>query len=389
MGSLGLIEPTTTHTQHTTHTKSDSMRTELILDDARLLNIAGEWGRLPCPTPMQRPDWLCEWWRVYGKPSSKAALCTLAFYHGDHLVGIAPWYLEKNPVLGSTIRLLGDGEVCSDHADILAYDEHRSSASAEAARWLQTNAGFVWEQLVFEAINENNVSLRDTVNRLKQHGITVVERENLGSWQVALPSTWDEYLASVSKNHRKRCRRWVSEYFDTGRAFVEHSSNRDDVMQGLAVLASMNEDRRKSVGDKSCFASPNLNAFHASVIRRMAENGQAAIRRLMVDGSLVAMEYALYDNEAVYCYQSAMITRSHRDGYGNLSILALIRHALSERLRCVDFLRGNESYKKSWNAHHVPASDLMASTNSTKGKLGNAWNNTKDQLRQIKRRFAG
>ena len=95
------------------------MRIELILDESRLMELAPQWSQLPCPSPMQQPDWLCDWWKAFGALSSQQRLSTLAVFDGTELVGLAPWYVELHSIVGDTIRKLGDGEVCSDHATIL------------------------------------------------------------------------------------------------------------------------------------------------------------------------------------------------------------------------------------------------------------------------------
>ena len=378
-----------THAHNTTHdnTHRYPMRIELVQDNAHLLRLESEWNGLPFPTPMQSPVWLTEWCAVYGSHKADCELCTLAFYNDDDLVGVAPLYIRNSRLLGATLRLLGDGEVCSDHAGILSTAEAEDEVRAEAFRWLKANAGKRWHQMELEAIDHGQSSIRTLVRDLKNGGLSVMERESQGSWCVDLPATWEEYLSMLSKNHRKRCRRWINDYFESGRATVDFTTDESDVVRGLDMLVDMNRQQRESSGIKSCFSSEDLARFHHRVISRLASQEQAAIRRLYVDGSLVAMEYALYDQNTVYCYQSAMIARKHRDGFGTLSVLALIRHAQSLGLKRVDFLRGNESYKRSWNATHVPAVDFVVSANSAHGRIGNMLSSSKEQLRRWKRRY--
>ena len=42
----------------------------------------------------------------------------------------------------------------------------------------------------------------------------------MNCWRIELPATWDEYLATLSKSHRKQIRRLERDVFETGRAVL-------------------------------------------------------------------------------------------------------------------------------------------------------------------------
>src|SRR3990172_13252365 len=66
-------------------------------------------------------EWLYTWWETYSKGKE---LCILLFCEDNgHLVGIAPFYITCEKVLGISIRILkliGSEEVCSEYLDVIA-----------------------------------------------------------------------------------------------------------------------------------------------------------------------------------------------------------------------------------------------------------------------------
>ncbi len=307
-----------------------------------------QWNCLPLPSPMQSWEWLMEWWQVFSRQRTDR-LCVLLIYDRDQLIGVAPWYRRHRWPHGYCLRLLGDGIVCSDHTTVVVLPEFRQPAIDLLTHWLQREAGKTWHSIQFESIDQSDTAIKQLGQQIVRFGGGNHAQETSGSWSVALPSTWDEYCAGLSKNHRKRCRKWRRTYFESGRARVMRvaTRNADDCWSELTRL---NLERRALLGDRSAFADERFHAFHRSVLQELLGSGRAELRELHLDDELVAVEYVLHNDSTVFCYQSGMATSDNRDGFGNLSLLALFHDAISSGFERVDFLRGDEDYKQHWGA---------------------------------------
>lgn len=313
--------------------------------------IIEQWNGFPIESPMQSADWLVSWWQTVQQNSpANDELCILTVFDGDNLVAVAPWYLKYNWQNGNCLRFLGDGIVCSDHpsvaiSDAVSVDRVRKVLS----HWLRCENGKRWQTITFEPVDEGDEFVRQLVDSLHREGCDVHTRKTVGTWSVDLPKTWDEFVSSLSKNHRKRCRRWQREYFDSGRATITCTPT-VSVERGWNQLTWLNQRRREQLGDRSVFESPLFHEFHLAVLPTLVAKGKAQIRELTVDDKRVAVEYVLHHQNTVFCYQSGMQTTDSRDGYGNLSVVALFKDAIRDGFGAIDFLRGDEEYKHHWGA---------------------------------------
>jgi hypothetical protein len=79
------------------------------------------WDRLAGDITFRSWTWLSTWWRHYGADDSRQKLFVVTAQSGDGaLLAALPCYLTSSVIQGHTLRLLGDGEVCSDHLGLLA-----------------------------------------------------------------------------------------------------------------------------------------------------------------------------------------------------------------------------------------------------------------------------
>lgn len=350
-------------------------------------SILRQWERLPLPSPMQSPAWLLTWWEVFGK-ASQDELRLLLILEGDRLVGLAPWYLSHGflgpaPLGNLCLRFLGDGQTCSDHASVITERGYESQVAACLAEWLQREAGCGWHALQLEAVDDDDQQIQQLLACLSDTGLVMHHSNTSGCWSVELPETWAEYLGQLSKNHRKRCRRWERKYFNSQQAQIR-VIEADELNRGWDRLAELNRQRREQKGDRSVFADPDFHQFHLQALASLVPRRQANLRELVIEGEVVAAEYVLCDAETVFCYQSGMQAGDHPDGYGNLSILALIRDAVQHGYRRIDFLRGDEDYKHHWGATRTGCRHITIGATSLSGTAQVAYTRTVDWMRGVK-----
>ena len=349
--------------------------------------VRHQWNQLSLPSPMQSADWLMTWWKTYGN-EKKNQLCVLLVLDGESLVGVAPWYTRQHWTQGTCLRFLGDGAVCSDHATVVSEPQYIQAVVEIVGQWLHREAGRRWDAIHFESIDRDNRTVHRLIQQITDSTSETHLRDAEGTWAVDLPSTWEAYLSSLSKNHRKRCRRWQRTYFDTGRATVVCTAVAD-VELGWHEMAQLNQHRRQQLGDRSAFADERFRQFHLSVLPRLLTAEKAELRALHLDGSVVAWEYVFIHEETMFCYQSGMESSERRDGYGNLSTLALFRDAIDRGYTRLDFLRGDEDYKQHWGARRVPCVNYFVASNSLTGTARAACYRAIHSMRVIRNSLVG
>jgi len=354
------------------------------IDDVRSLSHA--WRKLQPTTPMLTPQWLLSWWETYrgsGANCNRKQLFFLAVYTDQgQLVGIAPWYQEKSPFSGKTLSFLGTGTVCSDHLSIICEPRQEAAVVNALANWLTGRGALQWDAIRLEGIDAKDPAIGMLVDHFRENGLNADVRESIGCWQLELPSTWEEYLQSISKNHRKRCRRWEREFIQTGRSQVYTATNKEELALGFQILQRLHNQRRQSLGERGIFESDQFKEFHESALPRLLDHNQLRLSWLEIDRKPAACEYQLLGNDSIHAYQSGVAPEFLDVGAGNLSVLISIKTGIESGLRLFDFMRGDEAYKAKWGATRRSMNNVLIRQNNMTGTIRHAMARTNYHSKQ-------
>lgn len=361
------------------------MNVDVVTTRTGLLGLRDEWQRLLRYSPMQSSDWLLTWWDAYGEASRE--LCVVTVRESGRLLGLAPWYAEWKGA-ARHLRWLGDGLVCSDHATILAQPMHVEQVVDAITEWILAASADQWSQMTLESVDDDDVATGRLLAGLAAHCYPISYRSEPGSCCVSLPETWNAFLASISKNHRKRCRRWDRQFFVTRRASVQVASRAEETLTAFRRLVEMHCHRRAALGQQGAFADPVFHAFHKAVTAGLAQRDQLQLRVLWIDGEPVAAEYVLQEGTTQFAYQSGMSSRGESFSAGSISVMAMIRDAISSGYRRLDLLRGVEPYKFSWGAQHRPARTVLIRRPTARGRIGAWCDSARFRAKTLKQRVA-
>jgi CelD/BcsL family acetyltransferase involved in cellulose biosynthesis len=324
------------------------MRVACITDWDELAGLAAHWNALARGVPFRSWCWLAAWWRHYGQPPRNA---------GRRLFVLAV-YVESHPGRREVVRFLGSGDVCSDYLSILALPGREQEVAVALADWLcgdSPAADGDWTTLLLSGVDADDAVTRRFVSAIEARGSLVLREPAQNCWRIPLPVTWDEYLATLSRSHRKQLRRLQRRLFDTGRATLRLVRDDADLTQGLSILADLHIRRRQALGQRGRFASSQFAAFHRDAASQLLRQGNLRLAWLEVDGRPLAAEYQVTGNDVVYAYQSGIDPAALDVEPGRLVMMATLRSAIEEGYRAFDLLRGDEPYKSHWRALPRPS----------------------------------
>ena len=315
---------------------------------------ADQWNQLVDFQPMRTTWWFGNWWRHFGQAPQRQLSVWLCEVDGE-LLGVAPLYRTK---FGSrqVYRFLGDGLACTDHTTWFAKPQFEDLVASEFSGQLSKSK---WSRLRLESVDTKDTMISRVLTSLEvdHHCVTHLKPTD-SCWSIELPDSWDEYLAILSKNHRKRCRRWYRQFFETGKASVleADATNIDEVWTSFLDLHRQRWGT--SQRPDGSFSDRDFAGFHAAVSRELLSQGQLRLCCLQLEGEPIAAEYQFMNNDTLYAYQSGVSSEHAAIGPGNLSILATIRYCIDNGIKRIDLMRGDEPYKRHWKAessdcHHV------------------------------------
>jgi hypothetical protein len=332
---------------------------------AELTPYRDAWNRLAGDCAFRTWTWLTTWWRHYGSDGDAATQAerrrqrqlhiVLAFdalsddsCRPESLIGILPCYKGHSMAHGRVVRLLGDGEVCSDHLGLLVDAAHGCGvAEAIAANFADQDS---WDLLDFPAIDDSDAPTARLFAALAEHQCDVIKYADAPTWAIALPATWDEFLALQSKSHRKQLRQAERRVLETGDAVWRTVRDASEFDGAWDTLIDLHQRRRRSLGEPGCFTSPVWASFHREVAPRLLAEGRLRLSRLELNGTPAAAEYHLAGSQTTFAYQGGVDPDRLADEPGRLSTIRAIQQAIAEGHSRFDFLRGDEPYKPHWRA---------------------------------------
>lgn len=347
---------------------------------------ADQWDRLAQGVPFRSWAWQSAWWRQYGEVrppataeaqrtpvpqtvaqaprGASAALWILGVFAPDAgLVGLLPLYRETTWGLGRVLRFLGSGEVCSEYLSLLCEPAWGPVVADALAIWLsQANyargeSGLRWDFLELLAVDAQDQAVARLVARLEALGHAVHCRPGPPCWRIAIASTWEDFLRPLSRNRRRKFRLLEREFVE-GRVQARCVERRDEVAPGIARLIDFQRHRRRQLGQSTCFDSPRYVAFLHDAAAAMFEAGQLALLIVEKDGSPLTVELTFRGHDRLYAYQAGIDGTRLHESPGHLGNFALIRHVSAHGLGMLDFLRGDESYKRDWEAQPHPTREF-------------------------------
>lgn len=326
------------------------------------------WDKLAGGCLFRSWVWQSTWWKHYGESMNLHVLLVFKGASSDanhadakssagQLIGILPAYIDTSFSKGKVVRLLGDGEVCSDHLDVLAEQNDIQHVVSAIARYLLDHPGS-WDATDFNATGEDQKGLNLLASEFEKLGCQVIKTQNVSCWSVSLPSDWESFLAMLSKSHRKKLRRLERSFMNSPQSAWHQVQTQQQFEQAWPILIDLHQRRRNRLNEPGCFASKPWASFHKELAQQLLGLGQLRISWLELDGSPVAAEYQFASSDTTYGYQSGLDPDRLSEQPGRLSLMLTIQQAIKEGHTAFDLLRGDETYKLKWRAEPVSTFDI-------------------------------
>ena len=333
--------------------------------------LADCWNDLADGCVFRGWTWLSTWWRHYGQARTKCGavsadirrrLSVIVAHEGlpgaERLAAVLPCYVESSLLRGNVLRLLGDGEVCSDHLGLIA-DRRGYAAAAESIAEHLAQRGD-WDAIHFESVDLQDAASRELFATLSRRGLRTGAESKARCWSIDLPRRWEDFLAMQSKSHRKQLRRAERRLRDASDVRWRLVTNADEFEGAWETLADLHQRRRRSLGEQGCFASAAWAGFHREVAGRLFAEGRLRLSTLQLRNAPIAAEYHFAGDGATYAYQGGLDPENLPEQPGRLALIRCLQHAIAEGHSSFDLLRGDEAYKSHWRARPTETVDLLA-----------------------------
>ena len=285
------------------------------------------------------PFWLQTAWRHLGGKGEPYPLCVTS---GADVVGIVPICLEDD-----TAYFIGNPEVC-DYQDIITAPGQGERVMDAAIRHLSAQG---IRRLDLGTLHPDAVALQ-ALNALASDGAMTLRfsRDDV-TYEMDLPSHWDDYLIQLSAKQRHEVRRKIRRLQVHGPYAYLMAAANGGLEADINIFLKLFRLNRE---DKAAFMDQTMTDYFCDLIQRLAKRGMLRLYVLKIDGIDAAAVLCFDHNDVRYLYNSGYDAQYHELSVGILSKVFSIQTGIDAGCRRYDFLKGNESYKRRIGGVQTP-----------------------------------
>jgi CelD/BcsL family acetyltransferase involved in cellulose biosynthesis len=361
------------------------------------LPLREEWTRLASAVggslPFAKWEWHDAWWREFRRdwPHVHDSLCIRAFRTtSGQLVGIAPMMLTRRPstsllavrvldFMGGNLTELR-GVLC-DHAwEADVYAALMAYVTERAGDWDWVN----WGGLLAGSPGEQVI----TAHR----GVRVVEERHC--YVLALPRSWEEFLATRGRNVKESIRKCYNSLRRDGLAFTFEVAERpDEVPRALDRFFALHRARaaqRNGERHADVFSTPAARRFLIELCGRLAPAGGVRIFQLRIGTEIVASRVAFVTGGSLYFYFSGYDPRWARYSVMTTTFVEAIKYAIGAGIGSVNLSFGGDTSKTRWRPEQLTYRTAIQESPSLRGRVAHfAWRSVEALTRQSWRALLG
>ena len=290
-------------------------------------------------------EWLYSWAECHLNENRR--LFILAFHKKKHLIGIAPFYIQRKKTgLFSIqeIRFLGTPEAGSDYLSVFSQKGREKEVADALYTYLTKGEGRkAWDQLALGEIPAKSLFLLHFMAQLESRGKFAEISLNSYCPRMILPKTEEEFYAMLSPGWRKKYKqdiRVINRERD-----VHHSvSQTGNISQKLEEFFRLYEVKGGRTGSR-------IKAILEIMIAKYNSEPPIQIDLLSINGETVAgLVHLKYQNTLSMYLMAVDREYNPKVSLGNFLVGQSIKKAIASGYSVYDFLKGEERYKFHWAA---------------------------------------
>jgi CelD/BcsL family acetyltransferase involved in cellulose biosynthesis len=324
-----------------------------------LARLAPEWEQLLANasnnTPVLSPLWQLAWWQVFG-PVSGRALRAVAVREGGALVALAPMCRRMYRYYGCLpfrrLELSASGEheadeICSDYLGVLCARGSEPAVAPAFARVIASGELDESDELVMPRMDGDHALPRLLRTAIEATGMPARLDTEAQSPHIALPASFEAYLAKLPAQHRYTVRRSLRDFEKwAGSQWTMHVVRTPAELAGARrILEKLHAEQWSAHGKPGAFASERFSAFHDRVMPALLARDALELMWIEARGEPFAALYCLRWQGVVHFYLSGRRLDLDKLRPGIVAHALAIKRAIEAGCREYDFLAGASRYK--------------------------------------------
>lgn len=284
-------------------------------------------------------EWFSTWWSHLSEGSRMEVL--LFRNAGGVLLGAAPMMRKVD-----TLMFMASEDV-TDYCDFLSHPEHREGFYRALIMALKEYFQGI-SRLRLINIKAGSPTLAHLPHLAEEHGLVCTVDQTEVAPALALPSTYEIYLAKLRRKDRHELRRKLKRFQALAGLKFRRVDHQGPILPTVESFINLHERSRP---DKEAFwKTRGMKSFFKEMIVRFSTNGWAEFLTAEKGDRMIAGLLIFSYQDEVLFYNMAYDHDYAKCSPGFSLFDKAIRQAIAEDKRLVDFLRGSEKYKYSFGA---------------------------------------
>jgi hypothetical protein len=318
------------------------MAIKLIQSVSEFNSLREVWNNLliksASDVPFLRHEYLTNWWKTLGGgewKSGELAILIDQTPEGE-LRGIAPFFIINQQVL-----LLGSHEI-SDYLDLITTEPVLPEFVDKIITFMASRKFPTWNKMVFYNLAENSPTLPFLEKSIAKAGWNYRVENFHPAPSLELPGTWEAYLDQLDERYKGEILRKIrnaESYFLPVNWYTVTDQHQIDLEMD-AFLDLMRENP-----NKKAFLTPEMVNQMKLTAAAAHQEGWLQLAFLLV-GDIKVAGYLNFDyGGKLLVYNSGIKSLFENISPGWVLLSYLIRQAIQEGKKELDFMRGDEPYK--------------------------------------------
>jgi CelD/BcsL family acetyltransferase involved in cellulose biosynthesis len=295
--------------------------------------------KLNWSSPFILPEWLEVWWRVFGSDNKPYIRI---IFQGDEIIGIASLMIKDG-----TAYFMGGTDVC-DYQDFVISAGKEQDFFSALLDDLKTSG---IQRLDLKDVRPDSTVLKNLVPLAEKRQYIVAFEKEAVSFEMDLPSSFEEYLNSLSAKQRHEVRRKMRRLNEEGSIVYRSIDKGEELTAALETFYKMFVESRQ---DKAAFLTEQMKDYFQQLTTEMENIGLLKLGVLELDNKPIAAIMCFDYNRWIYLYNSGYDPQYVGLSAGLLSKVYAIKDSVEKGKKKFDFLKGDEPYKGHLGGKEVP-----------------------------------
>jgi CelD/BcsL family acetyltransferase involved in cellulose biosynthesis len=324
--------------------------------------------------PFAMPDWLALWWRHYRE--NRLFVRDEFYVHAVRneqgaLIALAPLLLTERPANGlvrcRNVAFFGTDKNVTELRGLICAPEHESAATCALLSRLYEQ-GEEWDWLVWDGVRRGS----EAHAALSKHPNFEWRREHT-DYVLPLPSSWDEFRASRSRNIKESLRKCYNSLKRAGHSFqfrvVEGASELPAALNQFFGLHRRRANAAHLVPHQDVFATLQSRKFLLDLAAHSGGAIELRVFQLEISGNVVASRLGFLMGDELYLYFSGYEPEWAGFSVMTTTVAESIKWAIERQFRLVNLSPGTDVSKTRWGATPITTCDGVLLSNTKRGKV--------------------